>query len=61
VKNDDGNIPLHLAARWGYLGRTEVLSLLVECWPQGKEALDKAELTPLEMFEKHVPKFVADN
>jgi hypothetical protein len=36
-------------ARWEH---TEVVRLLVECWPDGKEALNEMWNTPLSVFER---------
>jgi ankyrin repeat protein len=42
------NTPLHLAAE---TGNTEGVRFLVECWPEGKDALNNNGETPLLMFE----------
>jgi ankyrin repeat protein len=47
-KNQIGDTPLHSAAR---MPNTEVLRLLVERWPEGKDALNYFEQTPFSTFE----------
>jgi ankyrin repeat protein len=50
-KNRFGDTPLHLAAR---MSKTEVLRLLVERWPEGKDALNNDKQTPLSTLEEQL-------
>jgi ankyrin repeat protein len=50
-KNRFGDTPLHLAAR---MPNTEVLRLLVERWPEGKDALNNYKQTPFSTFEEQL-------
>jgi ankyrin repeat protein len=49
LRDYDLNTPLHAAAE---AGKTDVVRLLMERWPQGKEARNRNGKTPLLMFEE---------